>query len=80
MDFSYEEKQATVGSSKKRLEYMHYFLPFYLLDYYIIFISIWNLCSYLSKIDVEQKVKIQITGGKTYTEVRTQYQKFSVLN
>jgi len=49
-------------------------LPFYLLDYLfpvlcIIFISIWNLCSYLGKIDVKQKLIIQITGGKTFTEL-----------
>ena len=55
---------------------MQEFLPFFLLDYrfsvlYIIFISIWNLCLYLSKIDVKQKVIIQITDGESYTGVRT---------
>jgi len=51
---------------------MHDFLPFYLLDdrflvLYIIFISIWNLAYCIGKIDVEQKIIIQITGGETYT-------------
>ena len=67
-----KKNKQTIGSSKKRLECMHDFLPFYLLDYqfsvlYIIYTSFWNLCSYLGKIDVEQKMIIQITGGVTYT-------------
>ena len=66
MDFSCQEKQAN-RSSKKRQDYMHDFLSFYLLDYifsvlYIIYVSIWNLCSYLGKIDVKQKIIIHITG------------------